>query len=149
MDRESIMALLYEYKLQDYGAPFKGCSMEEIASLERGFARPLPLTYRAYLSAAGHESGKLFRGTDASFSVLEELQPEARELLRENGDLFTLPETAFVFAMHQGWVIYYFELDKGDDPPVLCWSEGSGAAAETISPSYSAYLMDEIKRHAR
>ncbi|MDQ8738988.1 SMI1/KNR4 family protein [Paenibacillus sp. LHD-38] len=73
MKSDHLLKLLYDENLHTV-RPFEGCSETEIKLLEQEMAIKLPGAYRQYLLAVGHNSGRLFQGTDTKFSQLKELQ---------------------------------------------------------------------------
>lgn len=147
MKSDHLLKLLYDENLHTV-RPFEGCSETEIKSLEQEMAIKLPGSYRQYLLAVGHNSGRLFQGTDMRFSQLKELQYEAKELLRENNHPILMPESSFVFSMHQGYEIKFFELSRGDNPPILEWYEGSTKGIITLFDTFEEFLSDSIYKHA-
>lgn len=59
----------------------------------------------------------------------------------------SIPDTAFVFAMHQGCAFVFFRLGEGDDPPVYLFEEVEQIKA--LEMSFSAWFSraadDEIR----
>ncbi|MCZ8520887.1 MULTISPECIES: SMI1/KNR4 family protein [Paenibacillus] len=147
MKSDHLLKLLLEKKLHT-DHPFKGCSEAEINLLEQEMRIKLPESYIQYLLAVGHYSGRLFQGTTTKYSELKGLQHEAKALLRENNDPIELPESAFVFSMHQGYEIRLFELNAGDNPPVMEWYEGSAKGIVKLYDSFEEFLSDSIYQHA-
>ena len=68
-------------------------------------------------------------------------QKWAEELLQENG--LTLPDNAYVFNMHQGYVFNFFILTEGDDPPIYNYCEGK-SITQTFS-TFTEFLVAELK----
>lgn len=96
-----------------------------IARLEDHLGRPLPASYRAYLSIAGASPPRKLVGSDCHGDYLFELHGWAIELLSESGCQLTLPEDAVVFFMHQGYQFFFFHADgTTEDPPVYYYFEG-------------------------
>ncbi|WP_138756446.1 SMI1/KNR4 family protein [Paenibacillus sinopodophylli] len=147
MKSDHLLKLLHDKKLHTV-RPFQGCSEKEITLLEQEMAIKLPASYRHYLLAVGHNSGRLFQGTDMGFSQLKELQYATKELLHENNQPILMPESSFVFSMHQGYEIRFFELRAGDNPPILEWYEGSKNGIVTIFDTFEEFLSDSIYKHA-
>ncbi|NOV02956.1 SMI1/KNR4 family protein [Paenibacillus planticolens] len=143
---EHLLKLLHEKELYT-DRPFHGCSEAEIKILEQEMGIKLPETYRQYLLAVGHYSGRLFQGTDTNFSQIKELQSETVELLRENNNPVVLPDSTFVFSMHQGYEIRFFKLNEGDNPPVMEWYEGSTKGIIKLYDSFEEFLSDSIYQH--
>ncbi|WP_307558039.1 SMI1/KNR4 family protein [Paenibacillus sp. V4I7] len=111
---EHLLKLLHKKELYT-DRPFDGCSEAEIKLLEQEMGIRLPESYRQYLLAVDHYSGRLFQGADTEFSQLKELQDEAKELLRENNNPLVLSDSTFVFSIHQGYEIRFFKLNEGDN----------------------------------
>lgn len=125
----------------------KGCSPQEIASVEEHFGCALPSSYRDFLVLAGRGAGKLFRGTDIFYPRVLGLQKEAEDLFRELGRLDLLPAEAKVFCMHQGYELSFF-LPGLEDPPVFQFVEGADVAPcawETLSD----FLVTSIESHLK
>lgn len=81
----------------------------------------LPKAYLEFMRYTGY--GQYFVGSDYKMSDVKQLNGWAEELLEENDFPQKLPESGFVFWMHQGYMFYFFRLDEGDDPPVYYYSE--------------------------
>jgi hypothetical protein len=136
----------------------RGCTLEEIDRLERHFGITLPQMYRSFLLKMGHSSGYFMAGTHTTYQFLFSLRDWAVEMLENESLLieqgimkpehrnFVLPGEAFVFAMHQGYVIYYFRLDEGPNPPVYYYIEGEGTSTRDTE-SFMDYLHRELKAH--
>lgn len=146
MKSELLLKLLHDKELHS-NRPFNGCNETEISLLEQEMGIRLPESYRQYLLAVGHHSGRLFQGTDMNFSQLRELQDEAKELLRENHNPVMLSERTFVFSMHQGYEIRFFNLNEGDNPPIMEWHEGSTKGIIKLYNSFEEFLFDSIYQH--
>ena len=83
----------------------EGCSEEQIEEIESWSGVKLPDDYRAFLKVAGVRAPRLWQGTDFEFRRLKTMQVEGRELLEAAG--VELPSDAFVFYMHQGYVLFF------------------------------------------
>ncbi len=81
----------------------KGCTIDEINNLESAINMRFPAIYREFLLAMGHRAGSFYVGTDMFYDNLIDIQEWAKELLIEDGNLFALPNDAFVFSIHQGY----------------------------------------------
>ncbi|WP_187273943.1 SMI1/KNR4 family protein [Paenibacillus sp. N3.4] len=143
---EHLLKLLHEKELYT-DRPFDGCSESEIKLLEQEMGIRLPKSYHQYLLAVGNYSGRLFQGTDTDFSQLKELQDEAKELLRENNNPVVLPDSTFVFSIHQGYENRFFKLNEGDNPPVMEWYEGSTKGIIRLYDSFEEFLFDSFYQH--
>lgn len=93
------------------------CTPEEVNSLQTYFNISFPKVYVDFLLLMGKEAGAYMRGTDAFYKELLPLMTYAKETLEE-AQLAPLPQNAFVFWMHQGYIYAYFTTDGGDNPPV-------------------------------
>jgi hypothetical protein len=129
----------------------KGCTEEEIKSLDRQFSFHLPRCYRDFLSVMGRGAGDFLVGTDYSFPKMLEFRKDAEGLLRTSQADFELPSTAFVFMFHQGYTFLFFDChDDPDDPPVFMFTEGEREPRK-VSESFSAWLLtaveDDIAAH--
>lgn len=147
MNKEALISSLIDAQICKRGE-VKGCSLEEVALLERSAGLSLPLQYREFLLGVGKGAGKFFHGTDIFLPALNGLKEEAVNLLKENEEDFSLPKDAFVFSMHQGYEFSYFNTSEGDDPPVYQYVEGNGPPVLTWK-SFSEFLNDSIALHSR
>lgn len=148
MNQEDIKMLLKKKKLVN--APLIGCTEEEISQLENRIGFELPGMYREFLLAVGHESGRLFQGTVVHYPNLIEIQEWAKELLEEHNNPMSLPDTSFVFSMHQGYEIRFFDVSMGENPPVFLWYEGmeNPASAIRLFDTFEEFLLQEIEDHS-
>ncbi|OWR32304.1 SMI1/KNR4 family protein [Saccharibacillus sp. O23] len=148
MKKKDIETLLMNKKLVN--APLAGCTEEEILKLEDRIGLKLPGIYKEFLSAAGRESGRLFQGTVVHYTNLLEIQTWAKELLEENQNPMTLSDTSFVFSMHQGYEIRFFDVDMGENPPVFLWYEGmeDPTSAIQLFDTFEEFLLQEIEEHS-
>ncbi|MBC7528588.1 MAG: SMI1/KNR4 family protein [Chthonomonadaceae bacterium] len=126
-----------------------GYTEAEINHLEGLVGSPLPLSFRQFLKIMGHGAGNLFEGEDFFFLSphwYSTLRDNAVALLAENGNPFTLPENAFVFTSHQGWMFAYFLLDPDeDDPPVYSYGEtDEGEVPVRDADTFTQYLKSRI-----
>jgi hypothetical protein len=123
---------------------FKGCTQEEIESLERR-SLPLPQCYRDFLSVMGCAAGEFLVGTDYSFPKMLEFRRDAEALLQSSQSDFKLPPTGFVFMFHQGYTFLFFDChDNPDDPPVFMFTEGEKKPRK-VSSSFSAWLLTAVE----
>lgn len=96
---------------------------EELSKIELEFNVSLPQVYKQFLQLMGKGAGVYMQGSSVFYDELFSLREWANELLVEN-DMEPLPDSAFVFWMHQGYQMAYFNLNEGDDPPVYYFTEG-------------------------
>ncbi len=131
------------------------CTNEDIHKLEHELNHPLPAAYKEFLLWMGRGSKTFMIGSDWEYSILLELQEDARDLLRENSSPLPLPDTAFVFFMHQGYKFYFFNLDEGNNPSIYYYSEGEDGEGKRLTSfrkdysSFSQWLSAEVDLHGR
>jgi len=123
MKLESIRQLKEE--LFARGQTLRPISEKELARIQASYKKPLPKVYEEFLLQMGKEAGSFMRGSSAFYVELFELKEWASELLQEN-KVRALPEDAFVFWMHQGYLMAFFILGESDNPMVYYFGEGSG-----------------------
>jgi hypothetical protein len=124
---------------------FKGCTEEEITSLESRFSLCLPQCYRDFLAVMGRTAGKFLVGTDYSFPKLLEFRKDAEGLLRTSQSDFKLRSTAFVFMFHQGYTFLYFDCHANPyDPPVFMFTEAEKEPRK-VSDTFSAWLLAAVE----
>lgn len=102
-------------------AELRGCTPEEIAVLEARYGVRLPATYRRYLEAMGHDSGRLFRHDHywAAYTQALTLTGEHRELAEDPKECpLVLPEDALIVGERQGDVFAYIRCTDPRDSPV-------------------------------
>ena len=93
----------------------------------------------------GRKAGRLLAGTDAFYPDILGLKQDASELLANNGESGLIPEGSVVFAMHQGYQVYWMASLSVDDPPVFIYQEGSpGVSSEW--ESFTAFLRYELSK---
>jgi hypothetical protein len=134
----AIEEVLRELLTSGYTSGARGCSERQIQQLEKRYGHPMPAAYRKFLQVMGQAAGVLFDGTDILWPQPLELTDAAREWLAEDNDQWQLSEDAFVFLMHQGYVLVFFRFGQGDDPPVYRYMEGDDAPE--CRGSFSEYL---------
>ena len=101
-----------------------GCSTAEISEVEAHAGAQLPGSYRAFLASIGRGAGRFFGGTIVFYPQVLSLRSAAEALLLEPAANLTLPSNAFVCAMHEGYLFYWFPLTEDNDPPVYRYLEG-------------------------
>ncbi len=143
MDMEQIVRSMIENDLATAGE-IQGCSQEEVAQLEQHFNIQFPRSYREFLLTMGHQCGTLFRGTDILYPRRFDFAESVKELTEESKADFRLPEDAFVFSMHQGYIFWYFRLGEGDDPPIYQYNENQ-PDSRRVAASLSEYLTESIE----
>jgi hypothetical protein len=108
--------------LKSMGVEGSGCDEWRVQDLEAALNVRFPAAYRAFLQLAGQG----FRPFEGSHYAVEhdlaELQRIGRRILKHSGQ--RVPDDAFVFLTHQGFVALFFLLDDGPDPAVFEFVEG-------------------------
>lgn len=117
-----------------------GAAEEQIAEIQKawGVSR-LPSAYLDFLTRMGLSAGRVLRGTDAFFPVLLQMRGWADEFFEENSGLISRPDEAVVFAMHQGYLVYWMSNTSSSDPEVVLCTEASPSPLR-VWPSFTAFL---------
>ncbi|MFG1885619.1 SMI1/KNR4 family protein [Micromonospora sp. NPDC049102] len=101
-----------------------GISDDEIDQLRISWNfQQLPRTYIDFLRLMGRAAGKILQGTDAFFPVILDMQRASGRFFEDNLGGMQLPPGAFVFAMHQGYQVYWMESTNLSDPAVVLYME--------------------------
>lgn len=131
------------------------CKKEQVRSLEQQFGLTLPVAYKEFLLWGGISSGGFLEGSNCFYDdTLLELREGAKELLNRDEFPEPLPEDAFVFLMHQGYIFWFFKTSEGDDPPVYGYTEGAAPIPfksvpfRTLSSSFSEFLAELLEEEA-
>jgi len=114
---ESLKEILKNWK-QKYknGEPIQ---VSEIDKIEREYNITFPRVYRDFLEATGNDFLPLDNIVFEFDEIKKTAQKNARENLKEYGLEHLMPEHYWVIAEWDGSeVIWYIDLDQGDDPPV-------------------------------
>jgi hypothetical protein len=117
-----------------------GQEVQDVAA-DQGVAT-LPARYVEFLSEMGRKAGGLLAGTDAFYPEILGLRRDAMELLAENGESGLLRDESVVFAMHQGYQVYWMASRILGDPPVFMYQEGHPGVARERE-SLTAFLQYE------
>jgi hypothetical protein len=144
----TIIQMLIDGRVATEG-DIRGCSDEEIERLETHYNVRLPQSYRDFLHAMGHRAGEFFGDNieDIYYDRVFGLRERAEEVLEDNDEPFRLPEDAFVFAMHEGYIFLYFRISKGDDPPVYIYKEDG--PPQELALSFYLFLYDIAEQFSR
>ncbi|WP_173140072.1 SMI1/KNR4 family protein [Kibdelosporangium persicum] len=102
----------------------------------------LPGAYVEFLTLMGRRAGKLLVGTDIFYPSIVGIKRDASELLEECGVRDLVPNDALVFAMHQGYQVYWMADVSTGDPAVSMYQEGEDGITREWS-SFSSFLWDE------
>lgn len=109
--------------MTDRGERLRSLNNDKIQSIEKEYSVQLPLEYKTFLKLMGNGAGSFMLGSSVFFNELFDLRSGAIELCEEN-NIPIIPNSAFVFWMHQGYQAAYFNIGEGDNPPVYYFSEG-------------------------
>ncbi|PPK65611.1 SMI1/KNR4 family protein [Actinokineospora auranticolor] len=136
---------LFEAKIRQWrpDGAFAGLTDAEIEAVRAAQGvSALPAYYIGFLRRMGREAGAFLVGTDIFHPRILEVPEGARELLAENDESHLLPDGAVVFALHQGYMAYWFDPNPTDNPRVHLYVEGRDAVREW--PSFTEFLLDEL-----
>lgn len=131
---------------------FYPCHEKEVTELERQVGLKLPKAYKEFLLWSGHGLGSFEIGSDIFYETdLVSLQQDARDLLVENNFPQNLPEDAYVFWMHGGYMFTFFRTSEGDNPPVHYYDEGlhKREFAWNYQAHFTDFLIMEMRDQAR
>ncbi|HIE4217112.1 SMI1/KNR4 family protein [Proteus mirabilis] len=133
------LLILLNKKIKKNGGVVLGCTSEQINLLEIKYGS-LPLYYKLFLSVMGVELGDFKKGTDISYSEIDDINECTIELMKDN--MIKLPKYIFSFLLHQGYSSLFF-LDRKDNPDVYCYTEGD--VIKKTGLSFSDYILSEVK----
>lgn len=123
-----------------------GLTDAELFELERGLGgMRLPLAYREFMRRMGRDAGPLLAGTDAFYPQIIEYQEDAWSLVSEGRIEHLAPVGSIIFAIHQGYQIYWMSSRAGEDPPVFMYQEGDSEICLTWE-SFSDFISDEFSK---
>ncbi|GAA1722935.1 SMI1/KNR4 family protein [Fodinicola feengrottensis] len=110
----------------------------------------LPKAYVEFLRLMGSGAGRILLGTDAFYPAILDLPRATHDFFADNVGGVKLPEGALVFAMHQGYQVYWMDSLNVADPSVTLYMEEEEAPmarwksfTEFVNAEYlSAYSPD-------
>lgn len=145
-------------KMKQAGVSLTGCTKYEIEDIEKELGYKLPKSYIEFLENLGKatladESKEDwyfnypgFQGTTVFYPSVKYLNENLKEQLIEDNNELELPETAFVFYNHQGYLNAFFKLDEGDNPPVYGYEDGyEGDTFPKIADSLSSFYERHLE----
>ncbi|WP_410822002.1 SMI1/KNR4 family protein [Micromonospora sp. 050-3] len=101
-----------------------GLDDDEIGQLRNSWnVQQLPVAYEEFLRLMGRGAGDILRGTDAFFPGILDMRGATDRFFADNLGGMQLPIGALVFAMHQGYQVYWIESADLPDPPVVLYME--------------------------
>jgi hypothetical protein len=141
---EAALNKLYESGLA-FPDDLKGCTEEEILSIEDHFQVRLPESYRDFLSLMGRSAGDFLVGSDYAFPKMFRFRKSAGNLLQTYLPDFKLDPMDFVFFHHQGYTYEWFRCrDRADDPPVIMFTD-SEKEPRIVRASFSDWLLRAVE----
>lgn len=149
---------LFRGKRKTFQGKIIPCDDSQIYSIERRCNISLPQSYKEFLRWGGVSAGGFRRDSNCFYeysSQFLEMREIAEELLIEDDFVDLLPEDAFVFDMHQGYIFWFFKTLDGDDPPVYGYQQGCAPISHTkipfkmISSSFSEFLLKSLEEEAK
>lgn len=144
-------------QLQEYfPEKVKPCTEEQVLSLEKLCGLLLPAAYKEFLLWGGIWAGGFLVGIDFDYDDdMYQLRESLEEVLKQEEFPYPLPEDAFVFNAHQGYIFWFFKTSDGEDPPVYGYKEGSEPepfnpiSFRRISSSVSQFFLEELEAEDR
>ena len=138
-----------------YAKRVLSCTEKQVRSLEKQCGLSLPAAYKEFLLWGGIQAGGFLVGSDFFYDPqMYQLREGLEALLKEDEFPEPLPEDAFVFGGHQGYIFWFFKTSDGDDPPVYGYKEESAPILfeavpfRKIAPSYSQFLLEALEEEA-
>jgi SMI1 / KNR4 family (SUKH-1) len=130
----------------------RGCTADEIASLESRYRLSLPKSYRRYLELMGHQSGRMFTSDHLAvfYKHVRDMTADFRVLRtglghdRYAGNItapenFQLPPDALLIAGRLDAAWQFIRCSDVDDSPVWIFNEGDWNITQT-NPSVVDWL---------
>lgn len=127
----------FQRQRKNFQGKIAPCDEAQIYSIEQRCNIFLPKAYRDFLLWGGISAGGFLRDSNLfydSSSQFLEMREIAEELLIEDDFIDLLPEDAFVFDIHQGYIFWFFRTVDGDDPPVYIYQQGDSPVFQTSIP---------------
>lgn len=131
--------------LSSIGQRLEPMTIDEVKKIEQSYNINLPIVYKDFLMVMGKGAGNFMKGSSVFFNEILSLRSWSNEVLLEN-NMPQLNSAVFVFWMHQGYQIAYFNLSEGSDPPVYFFSEGKPEKKfELKEPSLTNFFYAQLK----
>lgn len=132
----------------------RGCTPDEIKTLEETFNISLPESYKQFLSVMGNEAGSFIYDVDFTYKHLFQAKEIAEKILdrgRTRGRTnFSFTPSCFVFLTRLNEQFMFFDCSSNDDPPVFHFYEYDlepKQVADTFSYWLTATIRDDIEMH--
>ncbi len=147
---------LAEHPILNLSGHFYPCTEEEITELEKQVGLKLPKAYREFLLWSGNGLGSFEIGSVFFYKdELVEIQEIAREIM-DADDLVgkpaspdKLPDDAYIFWMHEGYMFTFFRTSEGDNPPVHFFREGENRIRWNYQEHFTDFLLTEMNNHVK
>lgn len=142
------VAILRDLDFYNTDCPIVGAKSSSIRALSAACNVTLPKVYRKVQLYIGQGAGELFIGSCFKISELhQDLVKDLNDMLALNG-LEVLPEKAFVFMHHQGYIFNWFIADGTPDPVVYEYSEGSKEIL-CSGYTYTEWMLASLAGHRK
>lgn len=122
-----------------------GLDDRELDELEAALGENLPSAYSDFMRRMGRSAGPLLEGTDAFYPQIMEYQQDAAEIATSGRIAYEIPPGAIIFAVHQGYQIYWMPSGHGNDPPVFLYQEEASKESARWE-SFSDFIFDEYSK---
>ncbi len=119
------------------------CDEWQVADIQEELRVDFPAAYKAFLLLAGRGCEPLEPSKYTIDDDLAGLQRSGRRIMQHEN--LAVPQDAFVFFVHQGFVCHFFLLDNGDDPSIYQCVEGMGPF-QRIASTFSQWIFDQVAR---
>ena len=120
----------------------QGCDNDDIAHLEKHFQINLPDAYKNFLRTMGKNVGLFLNDCTITYPDIMEFREQADELAKAGG--VSLPETAFVFLIHD-YQFHYFDTANGAfDPATFRYVEDETSSIKTFD-SFTQCMSNFVK----
>lgn len=137
------------------------CTAAEVRELEKAVGLQLPEVYKEFLLWAGRGLGSFMTGSrfyyEQTFNLtytghdgVYTLTEVCNEMLEENDSPDRLPEDAFVFWSHGGYMFSFFRTSEGENPPIHNYREGENdnRIRWNYEESFVSFVRDEMNYQA-
>jgi hypothetical protein len=119
-----------------------GCSIDEIAAVQKASAIDLPSDYVAFLQFMGRRAGRLLRGEALYYPECLGAAEAAQDIASEPGEDLT-PENKFFFSHHQGTMVRFFE---DDSSAIFTYTERHPGEVKRIFESFLEWIWAAYER---
>ncbi len=124
----------------------RGCQQEELERLcmQRGLPH-LPAAYEEFLKLAGVDAGRFWRGSDAFYPELLDLDESYVYALAEDMGAHLPDHGKLVFFSHQGYQYQWLDLSQNvEDPPVWELLEEPDGQPRRVADSFTELICRDV-----